>query len=277
MILSDIHLHSDFSGDSNTPMEEMVLHAIRIGLERICFTDHIDYDYPIMADGTLFEFDVDKYLLKIERLQAKYGDRIRILKGLELGLKTNILPKLDQLMENRRFDFIIGSSHIVFDKDPYYPDYWENISVHEGLMQYFQNIIDTAKAFDNFDTYGHIDYIIRYIPAVKNKLAPVSDFYSYAKYADILDEVLTTIITAGKALEVNTAGYKYGLGQPNPNGDIIKRYFELGGKFVTIGSDGHVPEHMAYDFEKVRKLLLGIGVREYAVFENRKPILLPLE
>ena len=276
MILSDYHLHSDFSGDSETPMEDMVRHGISLGLERICFTDHIDYDYPICPDGTLFEFDADKYLTEIARLQKKYEGKIKIRKGLELGLKTSAIPKLNRLLDGRQFDFIIGSSHIVFDRDPYYPDYWENITVREGLMKYFGSILDNIKNFSDFDTYGHIDYIVRYIPDVKNKKAPLSDFYSYAKYADILDAVLTAIIAAGKAIEVNTAGFKYGLGHPNPHEDVIKRYFELGGSFVTIGSDGHIPAHMAYDFEKARHLLLSLGVKEYAVFENRQPIMLPL-
>ncbi len=276
MILSDYHLHSDFSRDSETPMEDMVLRGISLGLERICFTDHIDYDYPICPDGTLFEFDADKYLAEIRRLQKKYSGRIKILKGVELGLKPGIIPKLQALLAGRDFDFIIGSSHIVIDRDPYYPDYWENTAVHDGLIKYFQSIIDNVKSFWDFDAYGHIDYIVRYIPDVRSKKAPLDAFYTYKKYADILDEALKTIISAGKAIEVNTSGYKYGLGHPNPHEDIIKRYFELGGQFITIGSDGHTPAHIAYDFEKARQLLLSIGVKEYAVFENRKPILLPL-
>lgn len=276
MILSDCHLHTDYSGDSETPMEDMVLGGIAQGLSRICFTDHIDYDYPLCPDGTIFTFDADKYLAEIAALRDKYKGKIKILRGMELGLQPGIVSKLNSLLAGRQFDYIIGSSHIAVNGDPYYPDYWENITVHQGLMRYFQSIIDNVRSFSDFDAYGHIDYIIRYIPDVKNKKAPVSDFYSYAKYADILDQVLTTIIAAGKAIEVNTAGYKYGLESPNPSKEIIQRYFALGGRFVTIGSDAHQPAHMAYAFGQTRSLLLSLGIKEYAVFENRQPILLLL-
>lgn len=276
MIIADTHLHSAYSGDSETPMEEMVQEGIRRRLQKIYFTDHIDYDYPICPDGLLFEFDVDTYLLEIEHLQEKYADKIQIGKGLELGLKKSIFPRLENLLSGREFDYIIGSSHIVIDRDPYYPDYWEGISVHTGLMRYFQSILDNIAGFSDFDTYGHIDYIVRYIPDVRAKKAPLSDFYTYEKYADILDAILIALIKADKALEINTAGFKYGIGHPNPHEDVIRRYLELGGKLITIGSDGHQPAHMAYDFAKTRELLLSLGIREYAVFEKRKPVLLPL-
>lgn len=268
MITADYHLHTNFSSDSDTLMEAMVERAIALGLTQICFTDHMDYDFPKKYELP-FQFDVAAYFQKIEEMQHIYGNQIKILKGIELGLKPNIVPELTKLLNEYSFDYVIGSSHLVDNIDPYYPEFWENKTEEEGIVKYFQSILKNISAFSGFDTYGHIDYIVRYAP---NK----NHDFSYEKYADILDEVLKTIISAGKAIEVNTAGYKYGLGHPNPREDIITRYFELGGKYVTIGSDGHKPEHMAYDFSKAREMLLSLGIKEYAVFENRTAKLLPL-
>jgi histidinol-phosphatase (PHP family) len=39
-------MHSQFSGDSEAPQEEMIATAIEKGLAGICFTDHLDIDYP---------------------------------------------------------------------------------------------------------------------------------------------------------------------------------------------------------------------------------------
>ena len=268
MITADYHLHTNFSSDSDTPMEAMVEQAVKLGLTQICFTDHMDYDFPEKYEMT-FQFDVDAYCRKIEEMQHIYGSKIKILRGIELGLKPNIIPQLKELLNKYSFDYVIGSSHLVDNIDQYYNEFWENKTEEEGILKYFESIIENVHAFPGFDTYGHIDYIVRYAP---NK----NHDFSYEKYADILDEVLKTIISAGKAIEVNTAGYKYGLGHPNPQEDIITRYFELGGKYITIGSDGHKPEHMAYDFERVREMLLSLGIKEYAVFEKRKVTLVPL-
>ena len=42
----DFHIHSSFSGDSDTPMPAMIERAITLGLDTICFTEHYDEDYP---------------------------------------------------------------------------------------------------------------------------------------------------------------------------------------------------------------------------------------
>ena len=119
------------------------------------------------------------------------------------------------------------------------------------------------------DSYGHIDYVVRYGP---NK----NTFYSYERYRDLIDEILKTLIEKGIALEVNTAGYKYGLGAPNPHPDILKKYRSMGGELLTVGSDAHRPEHLAYDFQKVTPLLKECGFKAYTVFEKRVPKFLPL-
>ncbi|HKL79573.1 MAG TPA: hypothetical protein VJ888_03970, partial [Mobilitalea sp.] len=97
--------------------------------------------------------------------------------------------------------------------------------------------------------------------------------YSYLQYADILDEVLKTILSFGKGIEVNTAGFKYGLGHPHPKVELLKRYRELGGELITIGSDAHTPEHLCYDFDRISDLLLNLGFRYYATFFQGAPIM----
>ncbi|MBD4338958.1 histidinol phosphate phosphatase, partial [Xanthomonas citri pv. citri] len=75
---------------------------------------------------------------------------------------------------------------------------------------------------------------------------------------------------------INTGGFKYGLGHPNPTEEIIARYHEFGGEIITMGADAHAPEHVAYAFDKVPEILKDAGFRYYTVFENRKPVFLPL-
>ena len=164
---------------------------------------------------------------------------------------------------------MIGSSHVMHGVDPYYPAYWENHTEEEGYQEYFESILENIAVFDGFDVYGHIDYVVRYGP---NKNAS----YSYQKYADIIDEILKALIIKGKGIEINTGGFKYGLGHPNPTEDIIKRYHELGGEIITIGADAHQPEHVAFDFEKVPSILKEAGFTHYTVFKNRKPEFIPI-
>lgn len=268
MILSDYHLHTSFSSDSNTPMESVIEQAITLGFTRICITDHMDYDFPDRLNLP-FTFDPDSYFNKIENCRKQYQEQIKISAGIELGLKPNLGERYQKLLSSYPFDFVIGSSHLVNDLDPFHSEYWANQTEVQAIRSYFESILENITAFHNYDVYGHLDYVVRYAP---NKNAN----YHVADYQDLLDEILKKIIAYGLGIEVNTSGYKKGLGHPNPHPDIIKRYLELGGTILTIGSDAHLPEHIAYDFEKTRQLLLSLGVKEYTVFENREAILCPL-
>lgn len=262
MITADYHVHSSFSSDSDTPMELMVEQAISLGMTRICFTDHMDYDFP--EEGK-FQFNVEDYFQTLEKIERNYQKDIKVLKGIEIGMMLHLNERYNRLLSNYPFDFVIASTHLVDGMDPYYPEFWENRTSKEGLQRYFDSILENITCYQNFDVYGHLDYINRYAPD-KGSSLQMQDF------GEIIDQILKTLISYGKGIEVNTAGYKYGMNHPNPHEDIIKRYLELGGKILTIGSDGHRPEHLGYNFNYAEKVLKNIGIKEYIIFEKRKPI-----
>ena len=262
--LSDFHLHCNFSSDSETAPEDMIKQAVKLGLENICFTDHNDYDYPPENGEILFLLDFDSYFQEINRLREKYKDIINIYIGVEQGLQPHLGERVDKYDSLHLLDFIIGSTHIVDGNDPYYPSFWEERSPKECIIQYFENIYKSICCCNNFDVYGHIDYIIRYAPKKDTNYNPFA-------YSDIIDAILKKLIETGKGIEINTAGLKYGLKETNPCLSIIKRYRELGGEIITTGSDAHKPEHMAYSFEVLRTLLEKGGFSYYTIFKNRKP------
>lgn len=262
----DTHMHCNFSGDSTADPEDMVLAAIEKGLEGICFTDHIDYDYP---GPTPFHFDPEEYFRTLLPLRETYRGKIQVNIGVELGFQPHLRERYEEFLALRDFDQVIGSSHVVHGLDPYYPEFYAGRSEEEAYREYFESILENLAVFDNFDVYGHIDYVVRYGPN-KNK------FYSYRKFSGVIDEILRTLIAKGKGIEVNMAGFKYGLGHPNPCEDVLKRYRELGGEVLTLGADAHRPEHVAYDYQKLPGILKNAGFSYYTVFEKRKPRFLPL-
>ncbi|MBQ1911691.1 MAG: PHP domain-containing protein, partial [Erysipelotrichaceae bacterium] len=60
-MLADYHVHTHFSDDSVYPMEEVVKDAIAMGLDEICFTDHVDYGVKLDVDeaGTTSRLNED--------------------------------------------------------------------------------------------------------------------------------------------------------------------------------------------------------------------------
>lgn len=265
-IKHDFHMHSDFSADCKTPADQMIRQAIELGLDGICFTEHHDLEVPADLD---FSIDFDRYFSRMQDLREQYQGQIQLQIGMEFGLQMQLSSVLQDLTKTYPFDFIIASQHFVDHADPYYPVFFEGKEERIAYEQFFQEQYETLIRFKDFDTLGHMDYIVRYGPD-QNK------YYSYKAYADYIDPILNYLIENGKCLEVNTGGYRYGLGETNPASDVLKRYRELGGELITVGSDAHTPDYIHYEFDRTCEALLQLGFRYYTVFEQRQPTHLPL-
>ena len=265
-IQADYHLHSSFSGDSTAPMEEMIRKGISLGLQSMCFSEHMDMDYVYdkPEDEGIFELNTDSYLYELATLKARYSGKIRVLFGVELGLQPHLKRELALYARSFPFDFIIGSSHLCNRRDPYYPAFYEGRSDTEAYREFFEATLANIKAFDNYDVYGHLDYVVRY---GKTK----DDGYSYDRYKDILDQILEALLEREKGIEVNTGAIGYRLKDLNPCRGILKRYRKLGGEIVTVGSDAHEPSDLARGFDRAAEVLTACGFRYYTTFENRMP------
>lgn len=265
-ITADYHLHSSHSGDSDAPMEAMIQSAVQKGLTHMCFTEHMDMHFPITEETPegMFEVNTDSYLFDLIKYKEKYASQIQIAFGIELGLQTSIARELAVYAKSFDFDFIIGSSHLAGGKDPCNPAYYENRSEEEAYRDYFTSIIDNVKRISNYDIYGHLDYVVRYGPHTDRD-------YSYEKYKDLFDTMLTLLLEKEKGIELNTAGLRKGLREANPCMDVLKRYRKLGGEIITVGSDAHAPADVAADFDKAAEMLKECGFQYYTVFQNRMP------
>lgn len=266
MIRTDCHLHSSFSSDSETPLESMILNGIKLGLNSICMTEHLDYDYPDNPEGCDFLLDFKAYQTELFHLKEKYEKQIELLFGIELGLQSHLEERYQMITDTYPFDFIIGSSHLVDGIDPYEPEFFKKYGTKMGMQRYFESILENIQHCKNLDyqVYGHLDYAIRYAPE-KNR------FFKFSDYEEIIVEILKILIRIDKGIEINTAGLRQGLGQPNPHFDILCCYHKLGGEILTIGSDAHRPEDMAYDFQKLPTILRNAGFDHYTIFRERKP------
>ena len=267
MITSDFHMHTAFSTDSKATVKSMVDSAIEKGLQAVCITDHYDEDFPFyeeMGEGA-FTFDPENYFRELEALKNEYVGKIDIGIGIETGLQQHLGPFYKGMTETYPFDYVIGSVHVVRGTDPYFGEIFRENGDASGYQETFEETIRCLKNTDAFDVLGHIDYVVRYGKGREKE-------YSYEKFAPYLDEILRLVIQKGKGIELNTAGLKYGLGFCHPHPDVLRRYRELGGEIITVGSDAHRPEHVAYDFGKAQEILELCGFRYYTEFHGRSPV-----
>lgn len=266
-MLIDSHVHTIHSADSDAPVATMIQRAIELGMKKICITDHHDFDYPY--DSFDFCMDAPAYYFDMLKWREYFKEQIQVIIGVEVGIEPYLSQRLDSFVNATPFDFVIGSSHIIHRMDPYYPEFFENRKDIDCFKDYFESILENLKVFTNFDVYGHLDYIVRYAPQ-KDKN------FSYPMFFDLIDEILKKLISLGKGIECNTGGYLK-MSSPNPHPDIIKRYRELGGEIITVGSDAHCSQNLGGHFSQAAAILKECGFRYYTVFQQRIPEFIPLD
>lgn len=279
-MLADYHVHTEFSDDSVYCMEDVVLDAIQMGMNEICFTDHVDYGIKRDYDDPLgIEYrrggpgepeqmemanvDYKMYERTIHKLRYYYEDRISIKMGLEFGMQTHTFPQYEALFAKYPFDFIILSVHQVEDKEFWTQEFQRGRTQQEYNERYYEEILALVKQYHHYSVLGHLDLISRYDKA---------GYYPFEKIRPIVTEILKTVIADGKGIEVNTSSYRYGLSDLTPSRNILRLYRELGGTILTIGSDGHKKEHLGFYIQEAKQELLKLGFSKFCTFDKMKPI-----
>lgn len=255
----DYHLHSSISFDSDSSAESIAIAAKEAGFREICFTDHCDYNS---------DKEKKHYPINIEEYNSAYNslkvDGLKIKLGFEFGMTDWNKPELCEMLRKRPFDFVIGSIHFVDGTDPYDYDYWVGKTEREAYLGYLERILQCVEIHDDFDVLGHLTYVSRSI------YNPTKNLLEYRDYSDICDEIFKTLIKKDKGIEINTSAQN-SLGVLLPSYDFVKRFHELGGKIITVGSDAHAPERVGQHIDKA--LALAKDVFGYVcTFDNRTPI-----
>ena len=262
MIKFDYHTHSSHSCDCVSSMDDMIKTAIKLGLEEYAITDHVDFSWP--DNKIISPYGIAANMKAMQAAAAKYDGRIKVLAGVELSLRPDSARIAQKIADSYDFDIIIGSAHDVKGIDFGWPEFYRGRTKHEFHMAYFENLLDVVCTCDAYDVIGHFDYAERYGNYSDKTLF-------YPDFCDIIDEILKIVIAKGKGIEINTAGFAYGIGHAHPQTEILRRYLQLGGEIITVGSDAHTPGRIAADFDIVHDILQGLGIKYIAGFNKRQP------
>ena len=255
----DFHMHSRVSFDGHASGLDMALAAKNAGLKEICFTDHIDYD-PLEQMGVM-AFDTDAYNQEYDGLDVP---GLLIRRGMEFGMTVDNREQFKKDLARRPFDFVLGSIHFVDDLDVYFPPYWEGKTVFQAERRYLETTLDCVRLHDDFDVLAHLTYIGKARHHIDPRAVP------YGEHSEIIEEILKTLVAKGKGLEINTSGMER-CGGFLPTEDYVRRFRELGGEIVTIGTDSHNTNRVGENTFAVCDMLKDI-FSYVCTFEDRKPI-----
>jgi len=261
----DCHIHSNFSVDSTAPPEELCKAATERGLDGIIFTEHLDFDYTGYGDSLNTDFDA--YMKYTSGICEEYKPVLKVLRGIEVGIQPHVIEKSLAVVKSYPFDYVLASVHIIDGVDPYAGAYYINKTKQEAYGLYLQKVLYMVKHFSDFDAAGHFDYIIRRATYDDRSLR-------YADHMDLMDSIFKELVHAGRGFEINTGSYREKPGSPVAEYDmnILKRYRELGGEIICLGSDSHKTDYVGYKFDYFTQLLKESGFKYIAHFEERKPV-----
>ena len=255
----DYHMHSRVSFDGHDTGLDLAKAALAAGLKEICFTDHIDYD-PMGTMGNM-AFDTEQYNAEYDQLSLP---GLKIRRGMEFGMTRDNVSQFRKELNRRHFDFVLGSIHFVDGLDVYMPPFWEGKTVFEAERRCLEETLACVKIHTDYDVLAHLTYI------GKTMAHPAPRPVPYEEHREIIDEILKTLAENGKGLELNTSGLDR-CGGFLPTADYFRRFRELGGEIVTVGSDAHRTDRVGQYSREACELLKDI-FGYVCTFEDRKPI-----
>lgn len=264
---SDCHTHSACSPDGNQPPEEMLARAQALGFWAYALTDHCECNQY----WEQYQHRANRAWEAMGRFQAPAG--LWFLRGVELGQPLQNREGAEEVLARHSYDYVIGSVHNLWGKEDFYFLRYKEMPmerIHGLLREYWQEILETI-GWGGFDSLGHLTYPLRYM---QGEAGVVVDL---APHQEAIDEIFRALIRGEKALEINTSGLRQKIGQTLPSLPLVRRYRELGGRLVTLGSDAHDVSDLGKGIEEGMELLQAAGFQEFAVYRNRRPVMLPLE
>ncbi len=264
--ISDSHIHSKNSFDGKDSVIMLAERACNLGLYSITITDHCECNEYYKEN---FRSDIEGSVLDITKARALYHDKVRIYTGIELGQPVQDTKAADEALSIGEFDFVLGSLHNLKDERDFYFLEYTAENTEPLLDRYFSEMLELVQS-DCFDSLAHLTYPLRYL-AEKNDIKP-----DMKKYSDIIDEILLTLIKNKKALEINTSGLRQIIGTTLPDEAIIRRFRELGGIYVTLGSDAHRWGDVGAGIEDGLNTLLKCGYTHFTIYDKHSPRLLPI-
>lgn len=238
--MKDLHVHTPFCPHGSAdPIEDYILHGIRLGLETLTFTEHAPLPIPdplSSGDSAMASDKVQAYLDTVAGLKAKYADRITINAGFEV-------------------DYLEGQEHLTTAFLEAHP---ETIP-HSILSVHFLKVHDTY--------YSCVDYSAE---DFLGQAGEVGLHTLYTRYAETLEKALSLPfgdITPRKIGHLNLI-HKF------EKRYVIEDPINWGKLLLLAKKNGY---RIDYNFSGIDKVDYGLPYPKPAILEIAKELEIPLE
>jgi histidinol-phosphatase (PHP family) len=251
-MLFDCHLHSTISPDAQSPIRDMCRSAVRKGASVICFTEHYDLN---PADSGYRYYNHEKFTSEIEHARSVYSEKIEILSGIEFS-EPHQYPGEFEMMTGKNFDFILGSVHTINGTWAGAGDVLRKYTSQEFFELHYEETLKMVQ-FGGFDALPHMDFPRRFLEGC-------------AEPDGVITQILSALIRSGISLELNSSPLRKGKDFALPSPAILQKYKDLGGKYVTLGSDAHHADEICAGNEYLTAQAAAYQLQP-VIYRRRKP------
>lgn len=254
-MITDVHTHSDFSFDGAEPLSKILEKAYEMGVAFYGVSEHFDCDIYLTQGGEE-HLPQEKYFHAARHLQEDYEGAMNVLIGAEFGFdkRAEANTMYEDIYKKYKPDFVVNSVHCLNGEDYYFGKPYGK-DKRETYLKYLALVRKSLDVSYPYDIVGHVGYVTRYAPYEDKSM-------TMKAYGKELDDIFSTVIEKGKILEVNSSN-KETLCLPTE--EMLRRYFELGGRKVSFASDAHDSKRIADKREEVVALLKAIGFTHITV------------
>lgn len=289
-----VSLHGGHSGEfcehAKDSLREVLEAAAAAGYHTFGVSEHAPRSEERFLYKTEREkgYDLDRlsrefeaYAAAVRQLAREFDGRLNVLCGFE----AEVIPTAtyrDEMLGHRRafgFDYMVGSVHYVDETtiDGPRPDFERALAARGGLeplaVAYYQAVAAMVSALRP-EVVGHFDLIrLNAGPEARLDTPPIRQ---------AAEQALEVVRECDAILDVNTAGYRKGLGMPYPAPWLVQTAQAMGIGFC-FGDDSHGPAQVGQGIDEARRYLLENGVGHVTVLtrENgairRKRVPLPAD
>ncbi len=211
-------------------------------------------------------------------LRRKYGDRIFIGHGIEICYQPERMDFILDYLASHTFDVVLLSVHWFDGRALHMREHWNDIDARVGTQRYLETVLAAARFAGTlarggkraFDVLGHLDLVKRYTRRYY-------DTIHVAEFPELVDQILRAAIASDIIPEINMSSLRQLVGEPMPADWVVRRYAELGGTMMSVGSDAHRPDHVGAGLPEAAEIFRAAGIRSLAQFRSRTRTAVPLD
>lgn len=266
----------DFCEHARDPLRDLLEAAVRRGFSIFGVSEHAPrvesrFLYPSEVekgyDPHRLVREFDSYGKALHLLAEEFSDRLQVLRGFEAEVvpSRQYVSLMQEYRRRHRFDYMVGSVHYVAEIQIDGPrSEYESALEHFGSLEklavaYYDQVAEMVAALRP-EVVGHLDVIRKNAASYGSVETP--------PVQRAAERALEAVREAGAILDLNTAGYRKGLGTPYPAPWLVQLAHRMGIGFC-FGDDSHSVEEVGDGLEEARTYLLKQGVTAICVLERR--------